>query len=385
MSLIPEKQLTVSPSLATTLGLEEAILLPVLAEITSYKTPLQHSGTTPWHHISFQQLHYLLPFWQAHEIQRVLTSLKDKGVLQISSAPITESQELVFALETSARNKQNASAGISSATRSTVTPASPAAGAKSANLIHHQWQPCDDTLRQLSQYNIPHAFIEHQIPEFVSYWSERGEPHYSWSSKFIKRVLKAWRDQQQDTAKEGQKTRMHSDWRPSQDALEILIHQSSINPNFCEDAIPEFVLYWRERGELSTTWNSRFISHVKRQWQRYTSTMDLDSEPRPIAANWQPSEALFDVLTLANIPRSFAEQQIAEFVLYWQESGHIVSSWNSKFLQHIKRQWAQQSHLQQDRDHEKNKGNQRHQHPGQSVSTRHRSLEEDLTDRSWAG
>jgi len=380
MSLIPEKPLLISPTLASTVGLEEAILLQVLGEVVAH-TPLNQSqqrtgnNNSQWHEISAVQLQQFLPFWQVADLQRITTSLRDKGVLQTDSAPLTESNILRFALESS--QSQHAATPSNPLSAPIVHP-------KSTNLISGTWQPCKDTVRQLSQYNIPQQFIELQIPEFVSYWSERGEPQYSWGNKFIKRVLHAWRSEQQNIARQGQNTPMQGHWRPSRDALELLIQRSGIHQNFCEDAIPEFVLYWQERGDPSSTWNSQFVSHVKRQWARYQNAMENDTEPRALSSNWQPSESLFEVLRLANIPRDFAQQQIAEFVLYWQENGQISSSWNTKFLQQVKRQWARHSHWQQDNSHDQSKGHERQQNAARSISTRNRSLEEDLSDRSWA-
>jgi hypothetical protein len=45
--------------------------------------------------------------------------------------------------------------------------------------------------------------------------------------------------------------------------MDILVNQGGINPNFIEDAVPEFILYWRDRGDVSSTWDSKFIQHVR--------------------------------------------------------------------------------------------------------------------------
>lgn len=375
MSLIPEKPLLVFPSMAATIGLEEAILLQVLTDWAHFQQTANSHHNNHQQDISLLQLQQSLPFWSAADLQRITNNLRAKGVLQISSAPISESGLLSFSLDAQITPTPH------TAPRATHTPSGAPVQSQqkpASNLIANQWQPCRDTLRQLAQYNIPQAFIEQQIPEFVTYWSERGEPRYSWGSQFIKRVLRSWRDEQQKTARQNKESLMSREWQPSADALEILTRQAGINRNFCIDAVPEFVLYWQERGEPSSTWNTRFISHVKRQWARYTHTMEQDSEPRPLPHSWQPSESLFDVLSLANIPRTFAEAQLREFILYWQESGKVYASWNTKFLQHIKYQWARHQNWQQDSQHEQR------QLASQPVSTRHRSLEDDLTDRSWA-
>ena len=52
-----------------------------------------------------------------------------------------------------------------------------------------------------------------------------------------------------------------------------------------------------------------------------------------------PNEDFYDVLSLTDISREFAESTIAEFILYWKETGQSHNSWNSKFLQHVKFQW----------------------------------------------
>src|SRR5690606_40997378 len=91
------------------------------------------------------------------------------------------------------------------------------------------------------------------------------------------------------------------------------------------------VRYMKKRDEVSRTWNSTFIQHVKRQWVRYNSALEHDSEPRRIPENWQPGADVYDVLRLANIDLEFARRQVPEFLLFWRESNQVHSSWNTKF------------------------------------------------------
>ena len=168
---------------------------------------------------------------------------------------------------------------------------------------------------------------------------------------------------------------MHEKWLPSREALDIL-HRSGINPRFIEDAVPEFVLYWREKGMANSTWNSLFIQHVKKQWAKYTSALKYDTEPRRIPANWQPTPDVFDILRMANIDENFARSCIHEFVLYWKDSNQMHSSWNTKFLQHVKYCWANQHQL----------GGSPHarQQLTTGQSTTNGSFVAKHTDRSWA-
>lgn len=363
MPLLPERQLLVSPQLAATLGLEEALLYQLLGDFMAQGEP-QMRNNFQWLSIDASALQKLLPFWQPYDIRRILGSLRDKGVLLIGAHSFTNDREFQFAFNETPR------------ARSPDNP--PAPVSRMRQPIDRSWQPEPDLLRQLAQYGIPHQFSLEQVPEFVTYWQERGEPQHSWSSKFLKQVLRLWREQETRDRQLSREVRMAANWRPSADALEILVRQAGINRNFVEDAIPEFILYWQERGDRRSTWNTDFVRHVKRQWARFRVTLEHDSDPHLLPGDWQPNEDLFEVLQLANIPRSFAEQQLPEFILYWRESGQALSSWNTKFLQHIKRQWARHSAP------EGNGSNERQQNTGQPLSTRDRSLVDDLTDRSWA-
>jgi hypothetical protein len=212
--------------------------------------------------------------------------------------------------------------------------------------------------------------VQH-VPAFVTYWRERNEAQRSWGSVFIKHVIHQWRKFEVEEHQRNQEVLMQSAWRPSEDALQVLIEQAQVSREFIEDAIPEFVLYWQERGDKLSTWNSKFIQHVKLQWHKYQNSMESNTQPLPISSHWRPSEEVFDVLRLANIDLQFAQGLIAEFVMYWRDSGQIHTSWNTRFLQYTKKQWAKRHALATNQ-------------AAGIRSTREMSLEEELGDRSWA-
>ena len=363
MSLLPEKPLTFSPQLAATLGLEEAILLQALIEISYHQHAKHLSGG--WLDLDITYLANLLPFWSEADIQRLIHHLQQQGVIGLDKFHQQTGKSLRVSLDQSLAG----------------SPAQNHAVEQPDNLrMIRQWQPETDVITQLHQYGIPADFIQQQLPEFITYWRERDEPHYSWGSKFLKHILRLWRQQQVEDAKEEKEIAMHSQWLPSADAMEILHLQAGINPNFIEDAIPEFILYWKERGNRSSTWNTRFVQHVRRQWIKFNATLEHCSDPHVIPGDWRPTEDLYEVLKLANIPRTFAEQEIPGFVLYWRETGRAENSWNTKFLQFIKRRWTNNltTTTQANNDH------RTHQPVTRPVSTRDRSIIDDLTDRSWA-
>ncbi len=379
-SLVPEKPLLVYPSLAATLGLEESLLLCALSDHVQ-NIAAQESQGFLWYRSSVETLLQLLPFWNRRDLHRLCTSLRDKGVLIISSASIEQVSELRFAFNEKVQSQlartSNTEHFASGQGSTAAHPHSQALrqreqldtgqqGFLSKNYISATWQPDETTLSQLAQHSIPRGFALEQVPEFITYWRDRGEAHHSWNSKFIQHTLRQWRQYETQRHKRDQETPIDERWQPSLDALEILVDKAGINREFIEDAIPEFVLYWRERGESHRTWNTKFVQHVRMQWAKFTAAIEHNTEPRPITANWQPSEDVYDVLRLANIDVEFARSLIPEFVLYWRDRGTLYGSWNTKYLQHIKHRWAQRFVA------------------GVNRNTRDISLEEELTDRSWA-
>ncbi|WP_111642424.1 DnaT-like ssDNA-binding domain-containing protein [Marinimicrobium alkaliphilum] len=372
-SLIPEKPLTVSPALAATIGLEEAVMLTLLNEAALYRQRSTGAGRE-WLVLEQTLVEQLMPFWNAHDIQRVSRNLADKGVILLDSAPYGESRELRLVFNEQAENPAPSVAA--------PTP-SPTRG---ASLIGPHWQPDRELMAQIAQHNIPEFFVREQLPEFITYWRERAEAHHAWGSKFLKHLLRQWREREQSTQRRDQQVPMSSGWRPSRDALEVLVKHANISLAFIEDAVPEFVLYWQERGDIGRTWNSKFIQHVKRQWLRYNAALEHDPSPRRIADDWQPSQDVYDVLRLANIDVDFARQAVPEFVLFWRDSNQLHSSWNTKFLQHVKYQWAKhkQRALQPHSSQQQAGQDAGQQTAHRSGHTRDRSLVQDLTDRSWA-
>lgn len=365
-SFIPERQLVFSPALAQTIGLEESILLQHLAELFQHRQTQTHRDYS-WLRVERDWLLSTLPFWSAVDLHRISRSLVDKGLILVESPPLHEAEALVFAFNESRQR-----------TRRSVEPTARAGSSRAgANRLGESWTPGEDLLQLLAlNHNIPRQFAIDQLEDFVCYWRERGEVSHAWENKFRQHVLSRWRHSQQDT---GERFRppeqgLTDTWYPSEDALEIL-ERTGITRAFIDDAVPEFVLYWREQNPQEKALNSKFIQHIRRQWTRYTSALSHDTEAHRIAGDWQPSEDVFDILRMSHIDADFAASLVAEFVMYWQESNKLYKSWNTKFLQHVKYHWARRNELTPH-------GGQQENHS--TGRTRDRSLEEDLTDRSWA-
>jgi len=214
-----------------------------------------------------------------------------------------------------------------------------------AQKISRDWRPDTEMVKQIKQLGIPLNFIDESVPEFIAYWMERNEAHHGWNAKFRSRVVERWRKEETLFATQQNTAPLSGVWQPSEDAYEVL-DRAGVERNFTVEAIPEFILYWREKGENSTTWNTKFVQHVRRQWQRYTHALQHDTEPRLLPADWQPSPDVYEICQMANIDVAFAQKQIPEFVLFWRDSKQLHTSWNSKFLQHVKYHWAKRHQLE---------------------------------------
>ena len=355
-SLIPERPLLISPTLAATIGLQEAVFLHVISELQLQHTPVYRQQRR-WSEINQSTLINALPFWDPAEIKRVQRSVQDLGLLLVESVQGSD-LTCLYAINqednrTNEKTPQPAKSGRTSAvmtgtasysTQPRSTPYQNSSG--TASYIPPDWQPDPTLYQQCQQRNIPRQFVEQEVQSFVMYWRERQKTQYSWHQTFLTWIVTKWEKQRSFQGAKELETEMSANWLPSEEAVCILEH-AGVNLGFIEDAVPEFVLYWRERGIVTSTWSTKFIAHVRRQWERYSHTLENDTTPRPIPPNFQPSPACFDVLAMANIDAEFAHAQVKEFILYWRDRNDIYPSWNTKFLQHVKYQWAQQMHNSQ--------------------------------------
>ncbi|MBE9538235.1 MAG: hypothetical protein IMF06_04085 [Proteobacteria bacterium] len=382
-SLIPERQLVFSPGLAATIGLEEAVLLQHLGELFEHRQPQIKNGFA-WLSVERSYLLRALPFWGPVDLHRISRSLVDKGVLLIDSPPLHSAESLVFALNKSVLHHSASTETPSpvahihapfAATGNTTTHR------RSAGLLPTHWSPSEDLLTLLTMnHTIPRQFALDQLEDFIFYWRERGETSHAWENKFRQHVRTQWRrdEQSQAEAFRVKPTPLDSSWRPSLDALEIM-QRTDIDRDFIDQAVPEFILYWRERGTNPKDLNSKFIQHIRIQWAKYTSAMEHNTEPKRITEQWYPPEDVLDILKMSHIDTDFSRSLIPEFIIYWRDSNQAHTSWNTKFIQHVKYNWAKRHQLEH--TGQSNAGQQGSNSTGR---TRDRSLEDDLSDTSWA-
>lgn len=334
-SLLPERPLLVSPTLAATIGLEEAILLQAVADVLALGETENRPG---WQGVEFlrlldSDLQRMFPFWTAADIKRILASLQSLDLITMDRE---DGKPDVMWLAVNNANDSPKTAPTATTVRQTHVR-----GSGKTEPIPLNWRPDVTWINACKQHNIPEEFILAQVPEFVAYWRDRGHARYSWGNAFLRRVKDEWRREQARRGMYERQTEMSPDWEPSLDALEILVN-AGVDPEFIEDAVPEFVLLWRDRGIVTSDWNTKFIAHIREQWGMFQSSFSFEGTPRPIEKDWQPSAECFLILELAEIDEEFAQKRLPEFVMYWLDTKQARRSWDKVFLQYIKQEWARQ-------------------------------------------
>lgn len=404
--MLPEHPIVISPTLAGTIGLEEAVLLQSLSEL------LNHRGASrpgipdlSWIQLEDRNLVASLPFWSPADVHRVRNSLQKLGMVIVEQGSTDSNYWIAIAKNVAGDNvdyqrksvastelvdlncqTNNKVAPIPCSTGSPETQHAAIAGVtyladtpRAAMMLPPDWQPDDNCIRLCQQHAIPEDFIHSLIPEFVIYWQSRREARFSWGNLFYKHAVKEWREEQTRQGGSELFEPMSQQWWPSLEALEIL-ESAGINRDFIEATIPEFVLYWRERGVENKTWNSKFIQHIRYQWARTSDTFGTDGSPQLIPDNWQPSKEFYEILELAEIDAEFAQAQVPEFVMYWKDRKEARASWNTVYLTWIKMVWADRLNSRLTRGDT----DAQDQHTARTTEEKVRARLEQLADRSWA-
>lgn len=429
--LLPERPLCISPTLAATLGLEEAVLLTALGDLLPFLPVEPHPGRD-WYTAEGEQLQQLLPFWEPADIQRVATSLRNQGTLLLGAAPYGSSHTLKFSL------------GGGGDGQAAATPAR-----RSANTISPSWQPDRETLARIAQLGVPEHFVREQLPEFVTYWRERGESRHSFGSLFLKQVKSKWEAyrattqrkqplppgwqpdgetlrkladegvpstfvqrclqrfvdyhrssgkhsiswdlefndwvlgdwEKQDTPfiEKAKPVAMSRDWQPSEHTWEQL-RRLAINPAFAAELLPEFIYKWLERGGHSARWGELFIEYAREEWAYYCQGIEKNPVAKPITRNWQPGvDCLSHLVNQCEIDRDFALSLVPEFRIYWRDQGAARKSWDAVFVRHARHQWAERNKLAIGHAY----GKPQNTSDSTNQRTRDRSIGDILTDTSW--
>ena len=285
------KKIFFSPEIASSLGLEEAIILNL---IESFK-------------LNEESLFIKLNFLPQEKIKNALSKLL---VLELIEKLNSE-----FVLKNSIRTNL-----------------------KTENNDNElKLKVSNDVLSQAKSLGMTEEFIQFQSNLFKTS-NKNLESDFKTNFQLLKHLIRAWREEEKKERTEAEKVLIEKDWTPSDDVISIL-ESADMDSDFVKKCIPEFIVYWKEKQFKSNEWNSIFINHVRRQWARYKNIIEDNVSPKKMTHDWVPNQNCLDVIKLARIDEKFAKDQIPEFKIYWLDSNQVMTSWNSKFIQHVKYRW----------------------------------------------
>ncbi len=285
------KKIFFSPEIASSLGLEEAIILNL---IESFK-------------LNEESLFIKLNFLPQEKIKNALSKLL---VLELIEKLNSE-----FVLKNSIRTNL-----------------------KTENNDNElKLKVSNDVLSQAKSLGMTEEFIQFQSNLFKAS-NKNLESDFKTNFQLLKHLIRTWREEEKKERTEAEKVLIEKDWTPSDDVISIL-ESADMDSDFVKKCIPEFIVYWKEKQFKSNEWNSIFINHVRRQWARYKNIIEDNVSPKKMTHDWVPNQNCLDVIKLARIDEKFAKDQIPEFKIYWLDSNQVMTSWNSKFIQHVKYRW----------------------------------------------
>jgi len=132
------------------------------------------------------------------------------------------------------------------------------------------------------------------------------------------------------------KTPIPEGWEPETVTIQRLA-QLMIPAEFCADLVPEFRLYWMERGTVRYEWDTTFIRFIQKAWLAKSG----QRLPVPIPTGWQPSKHDIAALSAMSVPEPFWQAKLLHFRLYWTETGKPRDDWGQEFVRWTSKQWNQ--------------------------------------------
>jgi hypothetical protein len=144
-----------------------------------------------------------------------------------------------------------------------ATQASKAERVSARAPLDSNWMPNALCVEQLNLEGIDNNFINTHIPGFIGYWSKENPHAGDWESRFIRFCKRQW---EYEDAQRRNTYPISKDWQPD-DTAYTLLQSSGIDRAYAESKLPEFILYWLEKGVAFPDWSMRFVSRVKQIWQ----------------------------------------------------------------------------------------------------------------------
>jgi len=166
---------------------------------------------------------------------------------------------------------------------------------------------------------------------------------------------------------------MTTKWRPAKEVFEV-VKFGGISKEFVESVLPGFRLYWTEKKILKDNWNKILIDHIRREWA--ANSQPNKGLPFLMHDEWQPSQEALDVLQMAEISERKALEYLKPFILFWKDSGRAFKSWNSKFVEFVRRRELSDNEYSKFKDENIKRTNE--------AGEFSQKFDERTKDKSWA-
>ena len=128
--------------------------------------------------------------------------------------------------------------------------------------IDRHWQPSAYCVEALNQSGISPDSIKKHVAPFINYWLQQDSQAGDWDARFSRYCE---RQHEYERTTQRNKRQISSDWKPGETVFKVL-EQAGIDRAFTESKLPEFILYWLERGDALPDWNTRFVYRIKKLW-----------------------------------------------------------------------------------------------------------------------
>lgn len=134
----------------------------------------------------------------------------------------------------------------------------------------------------------------------------------------------------------GASFRMFAEWCPREHFVDMLLAAGLPANHDWEPDWKDFVLYWQHNPNCpslnQSQWESKFRTAVLHNHRHAVS------QPTPLPVDWHPSVDCFEQLRIEGYDTVHLELDVLPaFTLYWRDDGTPQRSWNTKFIEWVRR------------------------------------------------
>lgn len=221
-----EKLLSLSPSLAAQIGLEEALLAQLVFEL-SHICPTKNLNDKDWFYLAPERWTELLPFWNLTKVNQVFQNLE--AIRLVERHHNSSGQFLVRLIPDNAFHPASSNNMNSRVGNNPINPILTKPSNHQNNAARHR--------------NQAHG----GLPTFMIEQSE-----------------------QFNNQKRAYRTRINQNWKPDQKLLIPRLVADNIPVEFAREQLADFISYYAETGTAASDWNTRFIRWVKEEYSKQT-------------------------------------------------------------------------------------------------------------------